>query len=306
MAEFEYQVLDVFTDTALAGNPLAIVFGARQLDTQMMQRIAREFNLSETVFVLPPENKAHRARIRIFTPDYELPFAGHPTVGSAVALAALDGIDTGIFVLEENIGLLRCAVSKQGPTSFAEFDLPVLPKPVPFTADAETVAAALGLDPQDIGFEHHRISAWTAGVPYVAVPVRDVAAAARVTFNNDAWMRIAPGKGEGPKGEGLVASAYVYTREAVGHEVSYHVRMFVPGVPSYEDPATGSAAAAFSGLIVHFDKPLDGSSQLWIEQGMEMVRPSRIRLEIELEQGRLRAARIGGNAVKIAEGTLRV
>ena len=91
MAEFEYQVLDVFTDTALAGNPLAIVFGARQLDTQMMQRIAREFNLSETVFVLPPENKAHRARIRIFTPDYELPFAGHPTVGSAVALAALDG-----------------------------------------------------------------------------------------------------------------------------------------------------------------------------------------------------------------------
>ncbi|MCO5065448.1 MAG: PhzF family phenazine biosynthesis protein [Rhizobiaceae bacterium] len=301
MGEYRYQVLDVFTDAALAGNPLAVVLGAESLDTTAMQRIAREFNLSETAFVLPPDNKAHRARIRIFTPDYEMPFAGHPTVGSAVALAALDGIDTGIFVLEENMGDLRCAVSREGGAYFAEFDLPALPEQVKFAAEPAMIAAALGLDPQDVGFENHRVSAWTAGVPYVAVPVRNLAVAAQARLDNDAWMRIAP-----TKAVDKVASPYVYTRETVGHDISYHARMFVPGNPTYEDPATGSAAAAFSGAVVHFDKPMDGFSQLWIEQGIEMGRPSRIRLEIETRQGLLQAARIGGNAVKLIEGKLSI
>ncbi|RFC68166.1 MULTISPECIES: PhzF family phenazine biosynthesis protein [Mesorhizobium] len=299
MTQLSYQVLDVFTDRTLAGNPLAVVLEASSLDTQQMQRIAREFNLSETVFVLPPENEAHRARIRIFTPDYEMPFAGHPTVGSAIALASIDGIDTGIFVLEENIGPVRCAVSTQGALQFAEFDIPMLPKPISLEVEPAVVAAALGLDPQDIGFENHRISVWSAGVPYVAVPVRDLAAAARARLNNDAWFQFSP-----EKAPDKVASAYVYTRETVGHDMSFHSRMFVPGNPSYEDPATGSAAAAFTGVVVHFDRPIDGSSLVWIEQGIEMGRPSRIRLEIEMKQGALHQARIGGNAVKVIEGVL--
>jgi len=299
MTKLNYQVFDVFTDKALAGNPLAVVLDTSSLGTEQMQRIAREFNLSETVFVLPPENLAHRARIRIFTPDYEMPFAGHPTVGSAIALASIDGIDTGIFVLEEKIGPVRCAVSRQGHLRFAEFDLPMLPQSVRLEVEPEIVAAALRLDPQDVGFENHRISAWSAGVPYVAVPVRDLAAAARARLNNDAWMQFAP-----QKGPDQVASAYVYTRETLGHDMSFHSRMFVPGNPSYEDPATGSAAAAFAGVVVHFDQPIDGSSQVWIEQGIEMGRPSSIRLELEMEQGSLHRARIGGNAVKVIEGVL--
>lgn len=187
----KYQVLDVFTDTALAGNPLAVIFDANGLDAKAMQAIAREFNFSESVFVLPPDNPGHRARIRIFTPDYEMPFAGHPTVGSAIAIAGQDGTDNGLFVLEENIGPVRCAVSKSGTGRFAEFDLPRLPERLNFNIDKEAVGAALGLDPHEIGFENHVISLWSAGVPYVAVPVAGLDVAAKVKFDNAAWMTIA-------------------------------------------------------------------------------------------------------------------
>jgi trans-2,3-dihydro-3-hydroxyanthranilate isomerase len=298
----KYLVYDVFTDRALAGNPLAIVLDCEGLDLSAMQRIAREFNLSESVFVLPPENPKHRARIRIFTPDYEMPFAGHPTVGSAVALAEREGDDgrsDDIFVLEENIGPVRCAVRREKGPTFAEFDLAKLPEPQPLSADAEAIGAALGLGPHEIGFENHRVSVWSAGVPYVAVPVRDLRTAAKARLDNSAWMELSP-----RKSFDAVASAYVYTRETVQHDSAFHARMFVPGNPSYEDPATGSAAAAFAGAIMQFDRPGGGMSRFWIEQGLEMGRPSRIRLELDVEGGRLAAGRIGGQAVKVAEGTL--
>jgi trans-2,3-dihydro-3-hydroxyanthranilate isomerase len=294
-----YLVYDVFTDTPLAGNPLAIVTDAARLDDAAMQAIAREFNLSESVFILPPDDPRHRARVRIFAPDYEMPFAGHPTVGSAIALAeqAGDGLSAGMFVLEENIGPVRCAVTRGEGATFAEFDLPKLPQQLPLSTDAAVIAAALGLDPREVGFENHRPALWSAGVPYVTVPVADADAAARIRFDNNAWMELAPAKGEG-----IVASAYVYCRGQ--RDSAFHARMFVPGNPSYEDPATGSAAAAFSGAIHHFDRPMDGLQRYWIEQGVEMGRPSRIRLEIDVEADRIARARIGGHAVKVAEGTL--
>jgi trans-2,3-dihydro-3-hydroxyanthranilate isomerase len=264
-----------------------------------MQALAREFNLSETVFVLPPDDPKHRNRIRIFTPDYEMPFAGHPTVGSAIALAELAGETTGIFVLEENIGPVRCAVSKHDRATFAEFDLAKLPQRLELAADPDMIGAALGLGPHEIGFENHRVSFWSAGVPYVTIPVSGLEAAAKVRLDNQAWSELAP-----RKSEWAFASPYVYCRETVHHDSAFHVRMIVPGTPSYEDPATGSAAAAFAGAVMHFDGPTDGISQLWIEQGLEMGRPSRIRLELNVEGGELTSARIGGHAVKVAEGTL--
>ncbi|MDX8538196.1 PhzF family phenazine biosynthesis protein [Mesorhizobium abyssinicae] len=294
-----YLLYDVFTTGRLAGNPLAVVLDSKGLDTAAMQAIAREFNLSETVFVLPPDNAKHRARIRIFTPDYEMPFAGHPTVGSAIALADLGGETAGIFVLEENIGPVRCAVSKHDGATFAEFDLAKLPEPLELSGDAEAIGAALGLGPHEIGFENHRVSFWSAGVPYVTIPVADLKAAGQIRLDNQAWSELAP-----RKSEWAFASPYVYCRETVNHESAFHVRMIVPGSPSYEDPATGSAAAAFAGAIMHFDRPTDGISQLWIEQGLEMGRPSRIRLELNVDGGKLAAARIGGHAVKVAEGKL--
>lgn len=297
-----YAIYDVFTRDRLAGNPLAVVFDCEGLSDARMQQLAGEFNLSETVFVLPALNPMHRARIRIFTPHYEMPFAGHPTVGSAIALAqaADTAASSGIFVLEEKIGPVRCAVTEIDDVAFAEFDLPSLPQPVLLEVEAAVVGAALGLGPHEIGFENHKVSAWSAGVPYITVPVSGLEAAAKARLDIDAWFAFAP-----YKSPTAVASAYIYCRETLLHDSAFHARMFVAGHPPYEDPATGSAAAAFAGVARHFDDLRDGSHRLWIEQGLEMGRPSRIRLELDVLDGALKRARIGGHAVKVAEGTVR-
>lgn len=295
----KYQVLDVFTDEALAGNPLGVVLDSDGLDTAAMQKIANEFNLSETIFVLPPESAGHSARIRIFTPHYEMPFAGHPTVGGAIAVGLRDGVEAGILVLEENIGPVRCAVSNNGDSHFAEFTLPKLPVTAPFDISREQAAAALGLDPHQIGFENHRVSAWDAGVPYVTIPVADLTAAAQAGLDTRLWLELTSGL------TGARAPAvYVYCRQTTMHDSNFHCRMFAGHIGLVEDPATGSAVAAFAGAINHFDQPIDGDNPVWIEQGVEMGRPSRIKLMLQVEKGALREARIGGHAVVVAEGVL--
>lgn len=294
-----YQIYDVFTARSLAGNPLAVVHEGEGLEPARMQAIARQFNLSETVFVMPAASGIHSAAIRIFTPRHELPFAGHPTVGTAIALAARAGNgDSAIIVLEEQIGDVRCVVSRIDGTAFAEFDLPRLPQSLPLVAEVETIGAALGLGPQDICFENHRPSLWSAGVPYLCVPVRGLDAAARARLNPSLWEEVAPETG------GIAASAYVYCRETVHHDCAFHARMFTAGEGSFEDPATGSALAAFAGAVHHFDGSGDGAHGIWVEQGIEMGRTSRLRLETEVEAGAIRAARIGGHAVLTAEGRI--
>jgi trans-2,3-dihydro-3-hydroxyanthranilate isomerase len=297
----KYVIYDVFTGQRLSGNPLAVVLDAEGLDTGAMQRIAGEFNLSETSFVTAPRDASHRARVRIFTPVYEMPFAGHPTVGTAIALYEAQKGEgaAAIFVFEENIGPVRCAVTGGKAATFAEFDLPQVPEKLALSADAAAIGAAVGLAPHEIGFENHRVGLWSAGVPYITIPVSGLDAARRARLDNQAWRELSP-----QRGDGKTASAYVYCRETVSRDNSFHARMFVPGTPSYEDPATGSAAAAFAGVIMQFDAPPEGPSRFWIEQGVEMGRPSRIRLEIDVENSAMAAARIGGNAVKVAEGVL--
>ena len=302
----DYAIYDVFTDTALAGNPLAVVFDADDLETDRMQAIAREFNLSETVFVKKPEAPGHTARLRIFVPERELPFAGHPTVGAAIALAErrigadvpAGGIDL-VKMLEENVGPVRAAVRLMpGEPGFAEFDLPQMSQRIDATLNPAEVGAALGLDPHEIGFENHRVSLWSAGVPFVLVPVHDMAAAAKVECNTALWQRIVP------ISNGRLAAAYVYCRGGQNHLSAFHARMFAPLDGIVEDPATGAAAAALSGAIQHYDDLRDGHHALIIEQGMEMGRPSFIHLHIESSGGAVARARIGGTAVKIAEGRL--
>ncbi len=298
-----YLVYDVFTDTPLQGNPLAIVLDAEGLDAAAMQRIAREFNLSETVFVRPAhENPVHAASIRIFTPNHEMPFAGHPTVGTAVALSELGGgaagESTSLLVIEEAIGDLRCAVAREGQATFAEFDLPQMPQKLPFEVEPAAIAAALGIGQHEIGFENHRIGLWSAGVPFATIPVSGIEVAARIAIDAAMWLELASLDGGG------VADPYVYCRETVNHDCAFHMRMFAPYGGIAEDPATGSAAAAFAGAVHAFDRPVDGRHRLWLEQGIEMGRPSRIRLEIDVEGGEIAGARIGGHAVKVAEGVL--
>lgn len=292
-----YIVMDVFTDRPLAGNALAVVLDAGGLDGGSMQAIAREFNLSETVFVSAAENPAHSARIRIFTPAVELPFAGHPTVGAAVCLAAErfsgTGANDAVVVLEEDVGPVRCGVKLDGKNGFAEFDCPMLPHRIGEPPGKEVIGAAISVDSAEIGFENHVPSAWSAGVPYGFVPVRDMAALAAAAPLRSAWMA-AFGRG----------GAFLYTRETEGHGHSFRARMFAPLEGIEEDPATGSAAAALAGPVHQFDALPDGSHRMVIEQGYEMGRPSLISLEITVGGGAISLVRIGGNAVRVAEGTL--
>jgi trans-2,3-dihydro-3-hydroxyanthranilate isomerase len=299
----DYRIYDVFTDTPLSGNPLAVVEGADGLDTAAMRAIAREFNLSETVFVLPASQPTHSASVRIFTPAFELPFAGHPTIGTAIALAEarFGRVETEtdvLIVLEEKVGAVRCGVRLGVDTAFAEFDLPRLPREIPAVLDRDMIAAALEIMPTEIGFENHAPTIWTAGVPYVCVPVANLASAARAHPIADLWSEASV------EVDGRIADCYLYCRDTVGHENGFHARMFSPFSGIGEDPATGSAAAAFAGAVHRFDEPGDGLLRLWIEQGIEMGRPSRIRLEIDVESGHVSGARIGGSAVKVADGRL--
>ena len=294
-----YAVLDVFTDKPLAGNALAVVFDAAGLDDERMQAIAREFNLSETVFVFPPERPVHSARLRIFTPEHELPFAGHPTVGTALALARQKLGEAGgetILVLEEKVGPVRCAAFVKGPAhGHAIFDLPRRPEAVEAKLDRDALAAALGLTPGEIGFENHVPSVFTAGSPYLFVPVRHLDAivlAHAVAAQWDAAL-------------GSTSHAmYLYCRQTLIADNQFHARCFAPGAGIKEDPATGGAAAAFAGVVGRFDELPSGSHRVVIEQGFEMKRPSLITLEIDIENGEVAAARIGGDAVIVAEGTL--
>ena len=293
-----FVTLDVFTSRRYAGNPLAVVLDPDGLDGAAMQAVAREFNLSETVFVLPPAEPAHRARLRIFTPARELPFAGHPTVGTAVLLARLDGgAQPRDLIVEEGVGAIRCAVEPIGPDDGrARFDLARLPEESGTVADSEAIAAALGLDPADIGFPGFSPALWSAGNPFTFVPVSGLDAVAR--------SRIDPGRWEAGFGSASFSAAFVFCRQTAEPGHAFHARMFVPGAGVREDPATGSAVAAFAGVIARYAPPPDGTHEFVIEQGYEMGRPSQIRLAMTMRSGKLVAAAIAGEAIVVMEGTI--
>jgi trans-2,3-dihydro-3-hydroxyanthranilate isomerase len=294
-----YAIYDVFTGKPLAGNQLGVVFDCDGLDTARMQAIAREFNLSETVFILPPESPLHEARVRIFLPVRELPFAGHPTVGAAVALAEKrHGKGKHAFILEEKVGDIACRTTIGEGAGRAEFDLPKLPQPVEMELAQEQMAAALGIDLVEVGFDRHVISAWSAGVPYVTVPLKSIDAVRRSAVNAEKWLSLIKLPGDIP------AAPYIYYRGGDFHGSHFHTRMFAPWDGIAEDPATGSAAAAFAGALTAFQGLGEGVSAFRLEQGVEMGRPSFIDMTLTLVASALTKVSIGGQAVKVAEGRL--
>lgn len=294
-----YVVLDVFTDRALAGNPLAVVLDSQGLDGNQMQAIAREFNLSETVFVLPPGDADHRARLRIFTINHELPFAGHPTVGTAVLLAIRDEVELSAdFVLEEGVGPVPCHVSLRNPRSgSATFTVPRIPEILDEEAPSvEACAQALGLDKWDIGFDEYRPVVASAGVPFVCIPLA----------SRSALARISPSAGRLISAFGGTAdSVYVFCRDDEG-EGEFRARMFAANMGIDEDPATGSAAASLAAVLMLGERPEDGFNTYDILQGVEMGRPSVVRLGLDVEGGELVRVTIGGGAVVVGEGVLHV
>ena len=298
----QFYLLDVFTDRPLAGNPLAVVIDSEGLDTAAMQKIAAEFNLSETVFVLPPHDPINTARLRIFTPKAELPFAGHPTIGTAVLIGELRA--AGLMrsqdvrlVLEEPVGNVSClARHRSGQARQAEFMLPKLPTYLANAQPREKLAAALGLAPSDIGFARHQPAVFSAGTPFTCVPVANLAALTaarpRLDLFDDAFTPPGP------------AHAYLYAAADDEASHDFEVRMFAPTLGVFEDPATGAAAAAFAGALMQFEDVPDGHHALTLLQGMALGRPSRIVLSLDVENGALVEASIGGAAIIVAEGRL--
>jgi len=294
----KFYTLDVFTDVALAGNPLAVVLDSEGLDASRMQAVAREFNLAETVFIEEPRSPINTARMRIFTPGRELGFAGHPTIGAAVLLAHVRAPDLLAredlrIVVEQEVGDVVCiARHRKGQAMAAYFTLPRLPRAVGEAPSDETLADGLGLARADIGFGDHRPTHYSAGTPFLFVPLASLAAIARARSSLKLW-----GENGGP-------AVFLYTNEVVDKGSTWHARMFASGWGILEDPATGSAAAAFAGVVMQFERPGEGGHMFVIEQGLEMGRPSFISLGIDVEYGALGAATIGGSAVIVAQGAI--
>lgn len=298
-----FHTCDVFTDRAYAGNPLAIVLGADGMTTAQMQTIAREFNLSETIFVQAPADPAHSARVRIFFPTAEIPFAGHPTIGCAIHLAVTQA-GPGDFdrdlVLEEEAGLVPVHVSRRGVAVLAEFVAPVVPHGVEApdslaALDAGFLAAALGLTPGDIGFGAHQPGLWQGGPRFLYVPVASLDALARARTMEPQWSRQMQAGG--------VDSAYLY---AAGQGCDFRARMFSPTAGIQEDPATGSASAILAAQLLAFGALREGETHLTLHQGVEMGRPSVIGLTARVVGGQLAQVRIKGSAVPISEGRIRL
>lgn len=301
--KYQFYTLDVFTGSRFGGNPLAVVMDAQDLGGGQMQTVAREFNLSETTFVRPPQDPANTANVRIFTPGAELPFAGHPTIGTAIVLAELAAGGVAEFEseirLEEQVGLLVVNVSKKaGEPASAQFTNAVLPEPKRPAPGAAELAAALSLDEADITGAAHRPGDQTAGMGYLFVPVSNLEAVARARVDPVNWPGMSDGKGW--------TGAMVYTSGGESPDAHFHGRMFGPDVGITEDPATGSAAAMFPGQIIANEDLAGGTHKWFVEQGYEMGRPSQLHIEADVSGGSLCAVRVGGQAVWVSEGQITV
>ena len=300
MRRLHYHRVDVFTDRAFGGNPLAVFTNGRGLSTETMQSIAKEFNLSETTFVVPAADAAHDWRVRIFTPGSELPMAGHPTVGTSFVLARehlirRDARETTI-VLEEGVGPVPVRIEfEEGEPSFAEMTQP-LPVFGTRLSDRASVAAMLSLEESDIEADLP-VEVVSCGVPFLYVPLRSLDAARRARPRVDLIDRAAEEHGISPQ-------VFVFTREVEHEGSTVHSRMFAPGMGITEDPATGAASGPLGCYLVTYG--VLSSGDIVSEQGIEMGRPSFIHIRIEREGDSITAVRVGGRCHFAGEGFIEV
>jgi trans-2,3-dihydro-3-hydroxyanthranilate isomerase len=298
-----YLTVDVFTDRRYGGNQLAVFPDARNIPADAMLDIAREFNFSETTFVLPPENPANTRRVRIFTPASEIPFAGHPTVGTAHVLAhigeiPLTGARTSI-VFEEGVGPVNVAIrAEKGRPVFAQLTAAKLPELGPAPPPRAALAEVLSLAPDDLLDGEFVPEAYSCGLPFLFVPLRTRDAVRRARIKLDAWERVLKGS--------WASEVFVFALDPERPGSDVRARMFAPGLNVAEDPATGSACAALAGYLAKRNVRIDGMLRWVVEQGFEMGRPSIIEVEADRRGGSLAAVRVGGSSVVVCEGTMTI
>ena len=290
---YRYHTADVFTDRIFGGNPLAVFPDARGLATERMQSIARELNLSETVFVLPPESPEHTRRLRIFTPGVEPPFAGHPTVGSAYVLAALgditlDGDDTPI-VFEEGVGPVPVSIhAVDGRPVSATLSAAQMPEIGPEPPSVVKLAALLSLSPDDFAEGELTPQAVSCGVPFLFVPLRNRDALARASLETSLWKEVLANY--------WAPHLFLLTRDPERAGSDLRARMFAPAMGIAEDTATGAAATALGGYLAARDAKATGTLRFIVEQGFEMGRPSILEVEADKREGEIVAIRVGGSS----------
>jgi trans-2,3-dihydro-3-hydroxyanthranilate isomerase len=290
-----YLTLDVFTDVIFGGNPLAVIPDARGLDGEQMRAIAREFNYSETTFVLPPGDPANTARVRIFTPAGEVPFAGHPNVGTAFALARqgtlFDRPVGRTLVFEEHAGPVRCEII--GPQGSPEGARIAAPRPLSlgFEPEPALVAACIGLEAPAVRTGTHLPQVASVGLPFVMAELHNLGQLAAAQPDAAAFARAEAAHAE----PDAPFSLMLYVRTGPGR---LQARMFAPLHGVTEDPATGSAAAALGAFLAR----LGPERRFTVAQGIEMGRPSRIHVEIGPNGG----ASIAGPCVPVMRGTVTI
>lgn len=294
---YQYYICDVFTDVRFGGNQLAVLPSAEGLTTAQMQQITREFNFAESSFVLPPTG-GHTRHVRIFTPAREMPFAGHPNVGTAFVLATTGGLgeirDSTTVTFEEIAGVVPIRVERRGERIFCELTAPeklsIGKKP-----SLQLVAAAASLAPSDFVMDTHPPQVASVGLPFIMVQLKDRDTLQRARINSGAFDALGA--------EGVIPDVHMYVRAERKHgDFDIHARMFAPldGVP--EDPATGSANCALAAMLTHYDPTPSGTFRYRISQGVEIGRPSILEARIEKRDGALVSAHIGGGSVLVSEG----
>ncbi len=301
--KYEFVTVDVFTSVLFGGNPLAVLPDARGLTGERMQKVASEFNLSETAFVLPPETPAGTARVRIFTPAVELPFAGHPTVGTAYVLASRGAVDlnasTATVVLEEGVGLVEVRVAiRAGNVETCQLTAAQSPEWGPPAPSPEVLGRVLGVEPGAIRADDLAPIAVSCGFPFLYVPLVDRAAVSRAALNRQRWETDLAGA--------WADNICIFATEAEGEGVDVHARMFGPSVGVDEDPATGAAATSLAAVLAAASGECEGTLRWVVEQGIEMGRPSRMDIEAELVAGEITSTRVGGATVPVSEGAIDV
>jgi trans-2,3-dihydro-3-hydroxyanthranilate isomerase len=303
MPTYRYHTADVFTDVPFGGNQLAVFPDARGIPEGRLLDVTREFNYSETTFVYPPASAAHTRQVRIFTPGGEVPFAGHPTVGTAHVLAAvgeipLTGEQTDI-VFEEKVGPVPVRIrAEHGRPVFAQLSVAKLPEVGPVPPSTEALAEVLGLDADQLLGGPWQPQALSCGLPFLFVPVRDLDAVARARVKLDPWERVLKNT--------WAPEIFVFARGGERPGTDFHARMFAPGISVPEDPATGSANAALAGYLAARDPRRDGTLRWRVEQGFEMGRPSMLDVEADLVAGAVSAVRVGGASVMVCTGTMEI
>ncbi|MEM9508075.1 MAG: PhzF family phenazine biosynthesis protein [Cyanobacteria bacterium P01_E01_bin.35] len=304
MVSYKFYTADVFTDHILGGgNQLAVFPDAKGLSSEMMQKIAKEFNLSETAFVLPPQNSNNTKKLRIFTPSTELPFAGHPTIGTAHVLAAIGEIlienQSTEIICEEGVGDVRVVIhSQDGKPVAANLTTAQLPEFIPNPPEASIIARILSLKTGDLPLGKWSPEAVSCGVSFLFVPVRDRAALGKISLNLELWQKHLQAS-QAPQ-----LYVFCFDSELEGSDI--RARMFAPAMGIAEDPATGAAASALAGYLGVRDQTESGLLQWRVEQGFEMGRPSILEVEAEKQAGQIVKVRVGGQSVMVSEGEIEI